>query len=245
MIRAEDNISNNKMTDIHNHIIWGFDDGPRSPEVMYAMIDQAYEQGIGLIFATSHAYPRHKVFHLDQYYDRLNEANEYCKEKGYDLRILQGSEINYSQSVPNGIVNGIFPCMAGSRWVLLEFYPDSSIENIKEAVDEVFRYGYKPIIAHVERYLCLSRYPKKAIGLREKYSAMFQVNCETILNPRGLIEKRFIRKMLDARAIDIVASDAHDNRKRPFMLKKAYEKLVKMTDAAYASELVRFGWKII
>lgn len=245
MIREEDRKPQNGLTDIHNHILWGFDDGPRSPEEMYRMLDEAYRQGIRLIFATSHAYPRHRVFHMDKYLSRLEEANKYCENMGYDLSIMKGSEINYSDSTPNGIAKGKFPCLADTRWVLLEFYPDSSMDSIEQAVDEVYRYGYKPILAHVERYKCFSHSPKKALQFKQKYGAGFQVNCETILSPRGLYEKRFVRKMLEEYAIDLIASDAHDTKYRPFMLKDAYERLLEITDKDYADKLVRFGWRIL
>ena len=50
--------------------------------------------------------------------------------------------------------------------------------------------------------------------------------------------------MLRAHAIDLVATDAHDTRRRPVCMKAAYEKLCDQYGKRYARRLVRFGRRI-
>ena len=42
------------MIDIHSHIIFGVDDGPKNLEESLALIGEAYAQGVRVIIATSH-----------------------------------------------------------------------------------------------------------------------------------------------------------------------------------------------
>ena len=39
-------------TDLHHHILWGMDDGPKTPEQMHAMLEMAVRDGIERIAAT-------------------------------------------------------------------------------------------------------------------------------------------------------------------------------------------------
>ncbi len=42
------------MIDIHSHIIFGVDDGPKTIEESLSLIGEAYRQGVRYIVATSH-----------------------------------------------------------------------------------------------------------------------------------------------------------------------------------------------
>lgn len=44
-----------ELTDIHQHLIWGIDDGADSRETMFSMLREAHRQGIKTVVATSHA----------------------------------------------------------------------------------------------------------------------------------------------------------------------------------------------
>ena len=43
--------------DLHTHLLCGVDDGARSPEEMYAMLDMAYEDGTRAMCLTPHFSP--------------------------------------------------------------------------------------------------------------------------------------------------------------------------------------------
>ena len=73
--------------------------------------------------------------------------------------------------------------------------------------------------------------------IREEYGLFFQMNCATVLHPRGIRERIFVKKMLSAQAIDLIATDAHDTQRRPVCMKAAYEKLMISTESA-----IRVGW---
>jgi tyrosine-protein phosphatase YwqE len=70
---------------------------------------------------------------------------------------------------------------------------------------------------------------------------MFQVNGDTLMNPSGILQRRFCRVLLSGRAIDVVATDAHDCEARPVNLAEAYSWLTENTDETYASDLTTFG----
>ena len=137
---------------------------------------------------------------------RLEEARAYCENKGLDLRILPGCEIQYYASVPDRLAAGSLLPLGASHHVLIEFIPDVSLFEIREAADSLYRAGYPPVLAHVERYRSLRRSPEKAMSLRAEYGLIYQMSCAAIARPRGRRNSACARML--AQAIDVIATDA-------------------------------------
>ncbi|MGN0185558.1 MAG: tyrosine-protein phosphatase [Aristaeellaceae bacterium] len=224
-------------TDLHQHVLWGMDDGPGTARQMHAMLEMAVGDGIARIAATSHAYPGTWPFDLALYRSRLGEANAYCAQRGWPLRLIEGCEIHYCDSVPDLLMDGKLPTLGGSNYALIEFDEDVELRQIGLATDRLSRAGFRPVIAHVERCRSLIRSPKRAMELREDHGLIYQMNCEAVLLPRDFRERRFVRRMLREQTIDIVATDAHDTRNRPLCMRAAYRELCKECGRSYAHRL--------
>ena len=231
--------------DLHQHVLWGLDDGPQTSEQMRALLRQDVEEGIQLVFATAHAYPKLRAFDLALYRERLAEANACCESEGWPLRVVPGCEIHYCDSVPDLLTAGKLPALGNSRHVLIEFDHNAALSQIGEAADSLYRAGFQPVLAHVERYQRLVCSPERAMDMREEYGLLFQMNCETVLHPRGFRERRFVKRMLASCAIDAIATDAHDAIHRPARMKAAYRKIAKEQGMDYAERLVSLGLKLM
>ena len=161
--------------------------------------------------------------------------------------MIQSPQIESYNPVFFAICNsaGRLPTIGYSRHALIEFAPDVSPAEIGEAADKLYRTGYPPVLAHVERYPRLVCSPERAMDMREEYGLLFQMNCETVLHPRGFRERRFVKRMLASCAIDAIATDAHDAIHRPARMKAAYRKIAKEQGMDYAERLVSLGLKLM
>ena len=56
------------MVDIHTHILWAVDDGPKQMEETMQLLEQAVDEGITEIIATSHSF--HPQYHVQ--YETIN-----------------------------------------------------------------------------------------------------------------------------------------------------------------------------
>lgn len=232
-------------SDIHQHVLWGLDDGSQSAQQMKELLQQDVENGIRLVYATTHAYPAVRRFEMNLYRERLAEANDCCKANGWLLNVASGCEIRYCDRVPDQLDAGRLPTLGGTRHVLIEFEPSVALEEIKDAADRLYIAGYSLVLAHVERYRCLVTAPERAMAVRDEYGFLLQMNCETVLQPRGFRLRRFVRRMLEKRCIDAIASDAHDTVHRPVLMRKAFQKISAEYGEDYAEQLVSLGWKFI
>lgn len=197
--------------DIHHHVLYGIDDdGPRTREDMRAMLEAAAEDGIGVIIATSHVEPGLRRFDWQFYNDRLQEANDYCRERSLPLTVLPGAELLYTSFTCNMLREGRVPTLAGSEYVLVEFTPGVTYPQLQEALNALNRSGYIPVLAHMERYLCLLKHPKAVRDLKNSCLVRFQVNCRTIVENKGFWAKRFLRYVFPQGLVDAVATDAHN-----------------------------------
>ena len=228
------------LTDIHQHLLWGLDDGAKSSEIMQKMLGKAARQGITRIAATPHATPGFEPFDMGKYRERLAEAQSFCKTNDLSIKIFPGAEVMWTYQTVTALRQGAVPTLAGTDHVLLELPYTCTLNEAREAVQALRRAGYLPVLAHVERYRCFSWSPRDAVKFHEQTGAAFQMNAGTLLYPHGLMEKHFVRVMLDEYCLDAVATDAHGRPERPINLRAAYKWLRENTDADYADELVNF-----
>ena len=225
------------MTDIHQHLFWGMDDGAETPAAMYNMLQQAHKQGIRAVVATTHAAPGIEPFDMGLCRERRSEAQYFCDREGLDLKVHIGAEIAWTGQTVLSLRQGRIPTLGDTDYVLMELWRDVSWKVAADAVRQLIGAGYCPILAHPERYRAFLMSPKQAMQFREQTGVLFQINTASVLNPRGVLQQRFIRKLINERAVDVVATDAHGCAERPVNLREARNWLAANTDSAYAAQI--------
>lgn len=220
--------------DIHQHVVYGIDDGPATLEESLHLLELDCKQGIRYVIATSHAYPAMHPFPLEVYFRRLNELNQTCRRAGLPVFVYPGCEIFYSEVALRHLEQRRLPTMANSRFVLLEFDPTFTMEVIEEAVRAVANIGLIPVVAHCERYDAFIRDPHMGAALRDRYPMRLQMNCSTVLRrlPRSLRKMRDY--LLEEEAIDYIATDAHNGVDRFPRMQEAFQELSRLYGEAYA-----------
>ena len=229
------------MTDIHQHLIWGIDDGAKTSDIMQTMLRESHNQGIHIVMATPHAQPGFLPFDMGLYQERLSEAQQYCCRANLNVQVCSGAEIAWTYQSSLALRQGRVPTLGETDYVLLELWRDVSWQTARDAVNQLKKAGYFPILAHAERYLAFLLSPKSTIRFCEQTGALLQVNADTLLNPRNLLERRFTGILLQEEAIDAIASDAHDCENRPIRMREAYDWLVVNTDETYARSVTTLG----
>lgn len=228
---------NSGFTDIHQHVLYGLDDGPSSPEKMHQVLRRDAEEGIVRLLATPHVTPGVYPFDWEQYRVLLAEAQSFADSENLGITLYEGAEILYTDQTGRFLQEGRIPTLAGTDRVLVEFSPDIRYEKLCEALDRLLCCGYVPVVAHVERYECLTRHSARMFELRENYDVLFQMNCQTVIHCEGFFKKRFVKKMLQAGMIDALGTDAHNVTSRPARMQEAFAALCEGYGEEYARRL--------
>ena len=191
------------------------------------MLRAALADGITHIITTPHVMPGIRPFDEGRYRENLAALSEWIARQGLPLALYPGAEIFYTPMAVQHLNEGRVPTMNGGAHVLVEFDPAEPLEDIRKACAELTDHGYIPILAHTERYKALVHAPHKALRLREEYGLATQVNCNTIIRPKGFFQTRFIKTLLKENALDHIATDAHNVSTRVVNMRSAIAALAR------------------
>lgn len=229
------------MIDIHSHIIFGVDDGPKTLEDSLALINYAYKQGVRTIVATSHR--RKGMFETPEETIRENFAilQGRLAQDLPDLQVHFGGELYYTSHSLARLEEGVFPTLAGTRYALIEFSSATPWKDIHTAVTNVLMLGITPVIAHIERYNALE-FDKDRVRELINMGCYMQVNSLHVLKPKLLgdkykVFKKRARYFLEENLVHLVASDMHNLDSRPPYMKEAYDLIAKDFGQRKAQEL--------
>ena len=222
------------LCDLHQHLVYGVDDGAADETVSLGMLQACRRQHISTVICTSHMMPGYRDFPAQAYQEAFYRLRELAAP---DVQLCTGSEIMYTAQTPEYIRKGWAMTLAGSASVLVEFLPEVSYDQIERAVRDLNNIGCLPVLAHIERYMCL-RDRRRLDRLRDEDCAL-QMNARTVLRSGGLFGDHWAREAISGGYIDVVASDAHDTLERPQCLGEAYEFLRKKWGEDLAQALCR------
>lgn len=222
--------------DIHNHILFGVDDGAKNIGQSMRMLDIAYKEGIRAIIMTPHFCRRYFEYSEEKIYRNYIELKEKIAEIYPDLDIHLGCEIYFASDTEDNFRTHSLITMAESRYILMEFDVHILYLNIRNAIIEALQYGYLPIIAHVERYECLIKDIDKVFELSEQ-GAYIQINASSVTGDNGRITKKFVKKLLKYQMVDFVATDAHRDNKRMPLIANCASYIAKKYGKAYAKQI--------
>lgn len=208
----------NKYIDMHCHILPGVDDGAKDLEDTREMLKIAYQEGIRAIVATPHHHDRRGKAPIQQLNCQLQKVKELIKEMNLDMKIYPGMEVFFVQEILEELDQRRIATIGKSRYILIEFSPEAPFSYIQRAIQEIQMKGYRVIIAHVERYSCLTRNIDKIRSLVEM-GAYIQVNASSIIG--GFTIKYFMKSIMKEHLVHLVGTDAHDPNYRCPLIRKA------------------------
>lgn len=157
-----------------------------------------------------------------------------------DVRLYAGNEVLWFDSMTERLQSGEILTLADSHYTLIEFYPEESYQTILRAIRNVRNAGYRPIIAHAERFKAIQEH-----GLAEvrDLGAYVQLSTEP-LSHKGLSglfdrETKFIQKALRNQEADFLGTDMHRVDRRPPVLRDAIDWIRKNLDPDYADAVLQ------
>ncbi len=232
-----ENIMENSI-DIHSHILPGVDDGSDSPETSFRMLQIAAQDQISHIILTPHNKPAHHNVPPHRIMERMQELQEKLDGGGINIVLHAGNELYYRGSLGEELDRREAMTLAGSHYVLVEFSPSAEYDYIRNGIYSLQMGGYRPILAHVERYRNVCAKLDRVDGLAEM-GCYIQVNAGSIIGRYGLAARKLAGKLLKRGLVHFVATDAHDTDKRPPRIADCAAYIAGRYGEKYAGELLR------
>jgi protein-tyrosine phosphatase len=208
------------MVDTHCHLLPGLDDGPATEEESLTLGARLAADGITHVVATPHHSRRWPTDHgvASAALERLRTR---FAHEGLPLRLSLAAEIAPAQAV-QAPADALRARALGGRYLLVEAEPTTPAGFFAALVDRLAPLGLVPVIGHPERCRALRRAPALLDGPRRDGALVQIVACSLVGDSGGEVRASAWR-LLGAGRADLVASDAHDVRRRPPRMSDAAE----------------------
>lgn len=197
-------------TDIHSHFIPAIDDGSKSMEESLIMLKSMVELGYKKIITTPHIMAdgyrntpeiiMEGLAHLKSAVQReeipieIEAAAEYYLDDGF-YKHLKGKNL----------------LSIADKYLLVETSYVSKPLQFEEMIFEISLAGYKPMLAHPERYRYIKDFQKEYGAMKEK-GVYFQVNINSFGGHYGKDAKMKAEFLRDEGMIDFLGSDIHRHK---------------------------------
>lgn len=199
-----------ELFDMHCHLLPGVDDGSKNMEMTLDMLQIAYEEGTRKILFTPHYMIGRNHYRKAEELDaRFEEVKAVAGERYPDMEFYLGNEILYEEGVVDLLKSGEIHTMNNTRYVLVEFNVRTPFRQIREAIRLISEARYRPIIAHVERYISLVKRIERIEELLDM-KALLQMNISSVEGGFLNESKRWCRKLVKEGYITFFATDAHN-----------------------------------
>lgn len=215
-------------TDIHSHLCPGIDDGAASPAQGAELVAGLAGLGLERMIITPHFTAdvfENTIQTVDSSLDRLKTA---MAEQGVTMRLSVSGEYRIDDWLFSQLRDGTVRPLPGdyllveNPWIAEPPSLLSFLSNLR------VHYGFKPIMAHPERYLYYIKSPKAYRKLRQA-GVRFQINLLSLAGYYGKTVKATAEALLEADMVEFVGTDLHHTRHlnalRAYLASSDYHKL--------------------
>ena len=187
--------------DQHSHILYGLDDGVKTQEDSLVILQWLEEQGVSEVWFTPHVMEdvpntteeiRVRFEQLKAVYSgglKLNLAAEYMIDTVFEDRLERRDLLEH-----------------GPETVLVETSAIAPPMNLWSVLDRILKAGYRPLIAHPERYRYMDQSDYREL---HNIGCFLQLNLPSIVGFYGESVRQRAQYLLDKGWYRMVGSDCH------------------------------------
>ena len=227
-----------EFTDIHIHALFGVDDGAKTEADMRAITDASYADGVRTLCVTPHYHPGYFGDNHRKTSIAFQALKEYARHQYPELEICCGNELRYSTGCVSWLQSGQCRTLNGTQYTLVDFSEAAEVQTISGGLEQLLNAGYRPVLAHVERYRALWRRMRLLRSFLEN-GVILQLDAGSLLGSFGYRVQRQSRLLLGEGLIELVCSDSHDTRQRPPQLSQSFQYVQKKYGTNCARALFR------
>ena len=193
--------------DVHSHFIPGIDDGSENMSMSLEMIKAMSELGYRKVITTPHIMgdffkntPEIILSGLEQVRNELRReqipieldaAAEYYLDFDFPFKLGEGNLLTF-----------------GGNYLLFELSYLNPPDSLNQMIFEIQTRGFKPVLAHPERYPYFFHNPEIYREIREK-GALLQLNINSLSGYYSPDTRRVAMWLIDQQLIDFLGSDCH------------------------------------
>lgn len=194
-------------TDIHCHIVPGVDDGSPDASTSADLVERMQKWGINRIIASPHVTQTTFENTPDILDPALEELHEELKRRGNKIEITHSAEYRIDEFFQEQLKKGVIMPYP-NKYLLIENSFILEPWNLDQLVFDLQVEGYRPILAHPERY---SYYYTKLSRYKALHDAglKFQINLLSLAENYGKAERKVAETLIEEGLVDFIGTDLH------------------------------------
>lgn len=203
-------------TDLHSHLLPGIDDGVQTIHESLEVIKGFKNLGYKKLITTPHIMYDFYKNDAEIIHSKLQELRQAINEESIDIEIDAAAEYYLDEYFLELINSDVKLLTFGNNNILFELSFMSKPMILKEAIFNLQTKGYKPVLAHAERYLY---YHKSLDELTELHDSgvLLQLNLLSLSGFYSKEVKKMANRLIDANMISFIGSDCHNANQLAFL----------------------------
>jgi protein-tyrosine phosphatase len=193
-------------TDIHSHLLPGLDDGVATVEESEEVIRHLTSLGFTRFVTTPHINENYRNTP-----DTIRQAHAkllaHLEQRGLNVPIEVAAEYYLNETVMSALENDEPLLTFGTKHLLFETNFLSEPFFLKDFLFKSISQGYRPLMAHPERYHYMTL--AKAEDLRGR-GALFQVNLLSLTGYYSPPIQKMAERLIEKGCVDFLGSDCHN-----------------------------------
>jgi tyrosine-protein phosphatase YwqE len=143
-----------------------------------------------------------------------------------EFKIGFAAEYYIDESFSQKLINKEPLICLKDNYVLVETSYINKPINFKEVIFELQMAGYKPVLAHPERYVYLYHDYKQFKEIHD-LGVLFQINLNSICGHYSPKCRKIVQKLIDDKLVDFIGTDCHNMRHIEVLKRVMKEKYTK------------------
>ncbi len=194
--------------DVHSHFIPGIDDGAQTMDQSMELLAAMAELGYTKVITTPHNMADGYKNSPEIILGGLERVRDEARQRGIAIEVEAAAEYYLDHELEQKITERKVLTF-GDNYLLFELPFISEPNMLLQVVFQMQTAGYRPVLAHPERYAFWYNDPEKYERLKER-GVLFQLNLIALSGAYGPQAKQAAEKLIDAGHYELLGSDCHN-----------------------------------
>jgi protein-tyrosine phosphatase len=206
--RKKQNNNINLGIDVHSHLLPGIDDGVKTLEQAEEIILMFIRLGYRKIITTPHVMSDTYRNSSETILAKLEELKNHIKSKNITIELAAAAEYYLDEDLMSKLEKNEPLLTFGDNYLLFETNFLTEPMNLREFIFTAATRGYKPVLAHPERY----QYLQNDFKLMQEFldrGVLFQSNISSFTGYYSKPVQTMVNKLTERQWIHFLGSDCH------------------------------------
>ena len=200
------------MIDIHNHLLFGVDDGSPTIEKSVKILKKMEEKGYTDVILTPH-------YIVDSQYDnsrndnlkRMKSLQDELRKNDISINLYLGNEVFIDDKIYDLLNKDVISTLNNTNLILIEIPMSGDYSGYQEFFSFLMSKGYKVVLAHPERYISFQKDFNKVYEM-VNMGVYLQSNIDSMVGKYGPDAKKVLIRLLKENLISFLATDIHHEK---------------------------------